>query len=98
MLTASEAAKQLGLFTKLVIEHKDRLTRFNYKMYEFFFKQLGIEIICVEQELPKSLESELVEDMLALIATISAKIYGKRSHRNKKTKEAAENGNNTSRA
>ena len=90
-----EAARK-GVFTKLVIEHKDRLTRFNYKMYEFIFKQLGVNIVCVEQVLPKSFEAELVEDMLALIATFSAKIYGKRSHRNKKRKEADTVGNNIS--
>ncbi|MCL2747527.1 MAG: recombinase family protein [Oscillospiraceae bacterium] len=89
-----EAAKK-GKFAKLVIAHKDRLTRFNYKMYEFFFKQLGVEIVCVEQVLPKSFEAELVEDMLALIATFSAKIYGKRSHQNKKRKGADANGNDT---
>jgi putative resolvase len=92
-----EAAREGG-FTKLVIEHKDRLTRFNYKTYEFFFKQLGVEIVCVEQVLPKSFGAELVEDMLALIATFSAKIYGKRSHQNKKKKKggAAKNGNDAS--
>jgi excisionase family DNA binding protein len=87
-----ESARK-GEFTKLVIEHKDRLTRFNYKMYEFFLKQLGVDIICVEQVLPKSLESELVEDMLALVATFSAKIYGKRSHQNRKKKDVADYGN-----
>ena len=87
-LKALIEAAQKGKFTKIVIEHKDRLTRFNYKMYEFFFKQLGVDIVCVEQVLPKSFEAELVEDMLALIATFSAKIYGKRSHQNKKRKDA----------
>ena len=88
-----EAARK-GSFSKLVIEHKDRLTRFNYKTYEFFFKQLGVEVVCAKQVLPKSFEAELVEDMLALIATFSAKIYGKRSHQNKKKKKgAAKNGN-----
>ena len=74
-----EAARR-GDFTKLVIEHKDRLTRFNYKTYEFFFKQLGVEVVCVEQAPPKSFEAELAEDMLALTAAYSAKIYGERSH------------------
>ena len=92
--TLIEAACK-GEFTKLIIEHKDRLTRFNYKMYEYFLKQHNVEIICVEQVLPKSFESEMVEDMLALIASFSAKIYGKRSHQNKKRKEFAINGNNT---
>jgi len=87
-LKALIEAAQKGMFAKLVIEHKDRLTRFNYKMYEFFFRQLGVEVVCVEHILPKSFEAELVEDMLALIAAFSAKIYGKRSHQNKKRKEA----------
>jgi putative resolvase len=94
-LKALIEAAQKGKFAKLVIEHKDRLTRFNYKIYEFFLKQLGVEIVCVEQVLPKSFEAELVEDMLALIATFSAKKYGKRSHQNKKKKGAAEDENNT---
>jgi len=97
-LKALIEAAQKGKFTKLVIEHKDRLTRFNYKMYEFLFKQLGVEIVCAEQVLPKSFEAELVEDMLALIATFSVKIYGKRSHQNKKRKEADANGNDTTSA
>ena len=89
-----EAARK-GAFTKLVIEHKDRLTRFNFKMYEFFFNQLGIEVVCVESVLPKSFEAELVEDILTLMASFSAKIYGKRSHKNKKRKETDVSGNNT---
>jgi len=87
-----EAARK-GKFTKLVIEHKDRLTRFNFKMYEFFFNQLGVEVVCVERVLPKSFEAELVEDILALMASFSAKIYGKRSHKNKKRKAAEVSGN-----
>ena len=73
-----------GVYSKLIVEHKDRLVRFNFNMYAFFLKQLGVEVICIEQSLPKTFEAELVEDMLALIATFSAKIYGKRSHKNKK--------------
>jgi len=73
-----------GKISKVIIEHKDRLTRFNYNMFVLFFEQLGVEVVCVEEILPKSFENELVEDMISLMTSFSAKIYGKRSHKNKK--------------
>lgn len=71
---------------KVVVEHKDRLTRFNFIVYQEFFKSHGVAIECVEQVFPKSYEAELVEDMLSLMSSFSAKIYGKRSHQNRKKK------------
>ena len=64
--------------TKIVVEHKDRLTRFNFNMFVTFFNALGVEVICTEETLSKSFENELVEDMLSLITVFSAKIYGRR--------------------
>jgi putative resolvase len=74
--------------SKVIVEHKDRLTRFNFKIYERYFKSLGIEIIIVEQTLPKSYEAELVEDIMSLVASSSSKVYGKRSAENRKKKKA----------
>lgn len=68
---------------KVIVEHKDRLTRFNYKVYETFFKSYNVEIEVIEEELNKSFEDELVKDMISLMSSFSARIYGKRSHRNK---------------
>lgn len=53
-------------------------------MFNLFFNQIGIEVIYVENLLPKSFENELVEDIISLISSFSAKIYGKRSHKNNK--------------
>jgi len=81
-------------FSKLIIEHKDRLTRFNFNMYALFFKSLGVEVVTVGQTLPKSFENELVEDMLSLLQSFSSKIYGKRSHKNRAgAKKKAGDGN-----
>ncbi len=66
--------------SKVVIEHKDRLTRFNFKVFEMFFNSYGVKIVTVEEILSKSFENELVEDMISLMTSFSAKIYGKRSH------------------
>ena len=67
-----------------MIEHKDRLTRFNYAYLDAFFSSLGVVIECMENVLPKSYEGELVEDILSLMASFSAKIYGKRSAERRK--------------
>jgi putative resolvase len=73
--------------SKVIVEHKDRLTRFNYLIYERYFKSLGVEVIIVEETLPKSYEAELVEDIMSLVASSSSKVYGKRSAENRRKKK-----------
>lgn len=75
-------------FKKGEDEHSDRLTRFNYKLVEVLFNSHGVKVECIEEVLGKTFEDELVKDMLTLMASFSAKIYGKRSHQNRKKKEA----------
>jgi predicted site-specific integrase-resolvase len=77
---------------KVVVEHKDRLTRFNFKFLEAFLASHGVEIEWMEEVLGKSYEDELVEDMLTLMSSFSNKIYGKRSAENRKKKKLAEQG------
>lgn len=74
------------LINRVVIEHKDRLTRFNYSFLDVFFSSHGVVIECLEDILPKTYEAELVEDIISLMASMSAKIYGKRSAANRKKK------------
>lgn len=75
-----------GKINKVVIEHKDRLTRFQYNLIEFFFNSYGVEIElldkkeCTEQE-------ELVNDMMMLIASFSDKVYSLRAQENRKKRK-----------
>jgi predicted HAD superfamily phosphohydrolase len=46
------------------------------------------DIEWLEDVLPKSYESELVEDMVSLMSSFSARVYGKRSAENKRKKKA----------
>jgi excisionase family DNA binding protein len=75
---------------RVVIEYKDRLTRFCFEVFEAFFNSHGVEIECVEEVFPKSFESELVEDMLSLLSSFSSRIYGKRSAEHRRKKKEAE--------
>lgn len=72
---------------KVIVEHKDRLCRFNFGVYKVFFESHGVKVEWLEDILPQSYEAELVEDMLSLMATFSARIYGKRSAENRKKKK-----------
>lgn len=74
---------------RVVVEYKDRLTRFCFEVFEAFFNSHGVEIECVEEVFPKSFENELVEDMLSLLSSFSSKIYGKRSAENRRKKKEA---------
>jgi len=77
-----------GKISRVVVEHKDRLSRFMVGVFVDFFASHGVTVEWIEEQLPKSYEAELVEDILALMASFSAKIYGKRSadrRRKKKT-------------
>lgn len=73
-----------GKISRLVIEHKDRLVRFNFNLLKKYFESFDVEVEVIENTLPKSYESELVEDMLSLMSSFSARIYGKRSAENRK--------------
>lgn len=75
--------------TKVVVEHKDCLTRFNFGVYERFFNSHGVVIENTEDKREKSYEQELVDDMISLMSSFSAKIYGKRSAENRRKKKEA---------
>lgn len=69
----------------LIIEYKDRLARFGYKYLEEYCKSHDVEVIVLENQEEKDLNKEMVEDMISIITSFSARIYGKRG--GKKVKE-----------
>jgi putative resolvase len=77
---------------RVVVEHKDRLSRFGFGLLEAYFNSHGVGIEWTDEVLGKSYdaERELVEDILSLMASFSARIYGKRSAENRKRAKKAE--------
>ena len=70
------------------VTYKDRLTRFGFRYLETMFSAHGVKIIVVRDlSSGRSVQEELVEDMMSLIASFSGKLYGMRSHREKKRGE-----------
>jgi len=74
--------------SKVIIAYPDRLTRFGFKTLEEFFKSYGTEIIVINHE-EKSLQEELIEDLITIISHFAGKLYGMRSHKYKKVVEGA---------
>lgn len=57
-----------GEVKKVVVEHRDRLTRFGFRTIERFFKGVGCTVEVLEQVEGKSEHEELVEDILTIIS------------------------------
>jgi putative resolvase len=70
---------------KLVIENKDRLTRFQFNFIQKMFNSYGCEIILINN-VDVSSEEELTTDMISLLASFSGKFYGRRSAERRKNK------------
>ncbi len=62
-------------FSAILISYKDRLTRFGYKYLEKYLSEFNVKIICVNKLEDKTPESELVEDLVAIIHSFSGKLY-----------------------
>jgi putative resolvase len=69
---------------RLVITHKDRLLRFGSELVFALCELHNVEIVVIHQGERPSFEEELARDVLEIITVFSARLYGSRSHKNKK--------------
>ena len=69
---------------RIVVNYKDRLMRFGYEMIEQICEYHHVDIEVVNYTEDKIFEQELVEDMMAIITVFSSRLYGSRSHKQKK--------------
>jgi len=67
----------------LYLTHKDRLLRFGSELFFNICQHHGTKVIILNAVENKSFESTLAEDVIELMTVFSAKLYGKRSHKNK---------------
>ncbi len=67
----------------LIVEHRDRLTRFGYEYIRQLLETQGRHL---EVLFPSETEQELVDDFVAVITSMAARIYGQRSSRQKAAK------------
>jgi len=68
----------------ILVEHKDRLTRFGFNYLNLLLNSLGKEILVVN--LDKEIEHDLMEDLVSIIYSFSDRLYGLRRGKNKAKK------------
>ena len=76
-----------GKVNKVIIEHKDRLARFQFNFIKEMYAVFGCEIIVLDNKEDVSDAEELTRDLMALLASFSGKYYGRRSLERHKHKE-----------
>lgn len=74
-------AAQERQFQFLLIEYPDRLARFGYEYLEDLFRVLGVSIVVTCAAEPKDAQTERVQDLLAIVTSFSARLYGARGGR-----------------
>lgn len=80
---------------RLVITHKDRLLRFGAELIFSLCEIFACEVVIINRSEDSTFEEDLAHDVLEIITVFSARLYGSRSHKNKKIveqlKEVAKN-------
>lgn len=71
----------------VIVEFKDRLTRFGFNYLERYANSFGTTIEIIEKRKVKLPQEELVEDLIVIITSFASRIYGIRSQKFKKVKE-----------
>lgn len=72
---------QENQYDKIIVEHKDRLTRFGFNWFQILTNN-RIEVINESKEK----DEDLVKDLISIIHCFSARIYGLRRSKNLKNK------------
>ena len=75
---------------EIVVTYSDRLTRFGQEYLQVLFDSFGVTLTILEPGEDKTPEQELTDDLLALIASFSGRLYGMRSHKQKELLKCAQ--------
>jgi len=88
-----------GKVQRVVLNYKDRLMRFGFELFEKICQTNNTEIVVINQTKVISTHpypsqegtEELTKDLIAIITSFSAKLYGARSHKNKRLIDEVKN-------
>jgi putative resolvase len=75
---------------EIVVAYPDRLTRFGQEYLQVLFDSFGVTLTVLDPSEDKTAEQELSDDMLALLASFSGRLYGMRSHKQKELLKCAQ--------
>ena len=70
--------------THIVVEHKDRFSRFGFRYVEQLLKQHGRCIVAINEQ--DNERDDLMEDFVSIITSFTARLYGRRRSRRRTEK------------
>jgi predicted site-specific integrase-resolvase len=76
-LTALLKDESIGV---IVVEHRERLTRFGFN---YIVNLLEIQGRSIEVVFPNETKDDLIEDFIAIITSMCARLYGRRGNKNR---------------
>lgn len=68
----------------IIVENKDRLTRFGFNYLRGLLKKQGCEVVVINEDAHE--ETDLMKDMIAVITSFCCRLYGARRGQNKASK------------
>ncbi len=71
-------------YNTLIVEHKDRLTRFGFNYINILFNELGKHIEVVNET--DNDKNDLMQDMISIVTSMCARYYGLRKGKRKRDK------------
>ena len=65
--------------SRIVVEHKDRLTRFGFNYFEQLLPMLGCEVVVMNRDSEE--KEDLMKDLISIITSFCCRLYGLRRGR-----------------
>jgi predicted site-specific integrase-resolvase len=75
---------------EIAVAYPDRLTRFGQEYLQVLFESFGVTLTVLDPSEDKTAEQELTDELLALLASFSGRLYGMRSHKQKELLKCAQ--------
>lgn len=72
---------------RIIVEHKDRLTRFGFNYLDTLLPKIGCELVVMNRTDGKD---DLMQDLIAVVTSFCCRLYGKRRGKRKAEKVEAE--------
>lgn len=73
-----------GSVSEIVVAYRDRLCRFAFELLERVFQLNEVKLVVLNKEMDSSGQSELAEDLLAIVNVFNCRVNGRRKYKTKK--------------
>ena len=67
-----------------MLNHKDRLLRFGAELIFSLCEHFSCEVVIINASGDSTYEEDLASDVIEIVTVFSARLYGSRSHKNRK--------------